>query len=147
MKAFISAFLILSFCQLASAQSTAELSSSREVASIEVWKKGKSKGKDTTPKEDTSGDDRRGDDEIDPREETYEGNVRGGGEFDGGGYSGDTGGTFDGGGYSSGSGFRLRSEVWTTNPENFDVCQEIREATIEPQTGTLKSYKETVQCE
>lgn len=31
------------------------------------------------------------DDDVDPREETYEGNTRGGGTFDGGGYSNDSG--------------------------------------------------------
>lgn len=147
MKAIISAVLVLSLCQLASAQSSTEQGVSKEIAATEVWKKGKSKGKNTTPKEDTSDGDHRGDDERDPREETYEGNTRGGGEFDGGGYSGDSGGSFDGGGYSSGSGFRTRSEVWTYNPETFDVCQEIRETEVDPLTGKVKRYKETVQCE
>lgn len=58
--------------------------------------------------EPAPGDERRGGgEESDPREETYEGNERGGGSFDGGGYSGGDdrgGGYWDGGGYGGGGG-------------------------------------------
>ncbi|UXR65252.1 hypothetical protein EZJ49_03180 [Bdellovibrio bacteriovorus] len=58
-------------------------------------KKGKGKS-EPAPKD---GEERG--EEKDPREETYEGNDRGGGSFDGGGYGG---GGFDGGGYGGGDG-------------------------------------------
>lgn len=80
MKSLLLAVLVsFSFVSYASASNT-----SQDVVSA---KKGKS---EPAPKDR---DERKGgDEEVDPRQGTYEGNDRDGGSFDGGGYEGDGGG-------------------------------------------------------
>ncbi|WII71310.1 hypothetical protein QJS83_12640 [Bdellovibrio sp. 22V] len=55
----------------------------------DVISKKKDKGEPAPKDRDERGN---GNEEVDPRQETYEGNDRGGGSFDGGGYEGDGGG-------------------------------------------------------
>lgn len=66
------------------------------------------KGKGKTEPAPKDGEERG--EEKDPREETYEGNDRGGGSFDGGGYGG---GGFDGGGYGGGDGGGMIGEIFS----------------------------------